>query len=355
MRIDEIDSNMKHHSADELGELEWYDVKKENTFDIYGLYDPRGQEVFKRMPTDVAKSVSEGVLSLHDMTAGGRIRFFTDSPVIAIIAETGPLGGFGNMSPIGSSSFDLYRKNEKGKFDMRGVFAPPFDLKDGYSAYVSGLERPAEYLIHFPSYQQVKSLFIGIEKGKTLAHGGKYRDIAPIVFLGSSITQGGCASRPGNGYVSVISRELNVDIVNLGFSGSCKGETEMAEYVSSLPASVFVCDYDHNAPDAEHLRKTHFPLYAHYRSKNPDTPIVFISKPDWVCDPFAAERREAVRSTFDRAVESGDKNVTFIDGEHLFDGDGYYDCTVDTCHPNDIGNRRMAKVIGGALKEILGI
>ncbi len=355
MRIEEIDKNMQYHSAEELGELEWYDIRKEEAFDIYGLYKPRSEKEFKRMPTEVAEKVNEGVLQFHGLTAGGRVRFGTDSSVIAVLAETDPNLPFGNMSPIATAAFDLYRTDKSGQLSYRGTFAPPYSITDSYSAYVGGLEYSTDYLIHFPTYQHIKSLYIGIERGKSLFKSRSYRSLAPIVFLGSSITQGGCASRAGNGFVNVISRTLDMDIVNLGFSGSCRGEPEMAEYVASLPASVFVCDYDHNAPNAEHLKATHYPLYRLYRDKNPDTPIVFISKPDWICDPNAAARREVIRETYRRAVEEGDSRVWIIDGEQLFAGERYADCTVDSCHPNDLGNDRMARVIGGVLKEILGI
>ena len=97
-------------------------------------------------------------------------------------------------------------------------------------------------MIHFPLYDNVDELWIGIEKNATLQEGGQYRSLAPVIYYGSSITQGGCASRPGNAYPAIISRQLNCDFRNLGFSGSSRGEQISAQYIAEQPMCVFVMD-----------------------------------------------------------------------------------------------------------------
>ena len=113
------------------------------------------------------------------------------------------------------------------------------------------------FTINFPLYQGVNSLYIGLKEGSVIKEAPEYETTAPFVYYGSSITQGGCASRPGSAYQNILSRHLQWDHINLGFSGSCKGEDEMAYYIASLDMSVFVYDYDHNAPTVEHLKNTH--------------------------------------------------------------------------------------------------
>ena len=104
-------------------------------------------------------------------------------------------------------------------------------------------------------YDSVDELLVGLQPGAVLQGGGSYRAAAPVAFYGSSITQGGCASRPGNSYQAVISRMLNCDYRNFGWSGSAHGELAMAQYIAQQPMSLFFLDYDHNSPSAEHLAR----------------------------------------------------------------------------------------------------
>ena len=127
----------------------------------------------------------------------------------------------------------------------------------------------------------------------------------------------------------------------------------MQKYLASLSPSVFVLDYDYNAGDVQGLLDTHYPLYEKIRNAHPTTPIIFISKPDFEYDAISADRREVIYNTYCKAKQSGDNLVWFIDGETLFGTHGRDDCTVDTCHPTDLGFSRMATVIYPVLKEAL--
>jgi hypothetical protein len=177
----------------------------------------------------------------------------------------------------------------------------------------------------------------------------------PIVFYGSSITQGGCASRPGNCYAHHVCRWLDAPMVNLGFSSNGLGQLEMAEYINSLDMSALVMDYDHNAPDFHHLEKTHERFFQAIRTAHPTLPVVFLSRPDF---DFEAElnirRRAVIRATYENAFRQGDRNVWFLDGERLFGTTDRDTCTVDTIHPNDLGFLRMAKCLHPVLVQALG-
>ena len=354
MRIEEIDKNLKIASSLDLPDVEWFNVREE-PFDIYGLPMPDPDDRFRRMPESVAKSINEGVLQLHDNTAGGRVRFSTDSPYVAINVVQENTGLMGHITRVGQSGLDLYISRKGEKFSFKGSFVPAANVTNGFETYVSFSEggMPTECEINMPNYDNVINLYVGIKKGSTLGKARGYKYKTPVLFLGSSITQGGCASRPGNAYINMISRDLDTDVVNLGFSGSCKGEFEMCDYIIKQDMSVFVYDYDHNAPTPEHLWKTHEPFFKRFREARPDVPVVFINKPDWINDPGAPERREAVYTTYKNALANGDKNVYFIEGNTLWGGENPNDCTVDSCHPNDLGFFRMAQKIGAVLKEIL--
>ncbi|NLA76961.1 MAG: hypothetical protein GX851_03895 [Clostridiales bacterium] len=335
-----------------IPDIVWFDVKAE-PFEIFGLYKPRSEGAFCRLDRTAAESVSEGVLSLYANTAGGRVRFSTDSPYIAIKARMPSITRFPHMPLSGTSGFDLYVRRNGGDTYIKTLM-PPLDMSGGYESAADVSGGLHAYTINFPLYNDVSALYIGLKRGCTLTFGEKYRSIKPVVFYGSSITQGACASRAGNAYESLISRRLDVDYINLGFSGNAKGEAEMARYISTLNMSAFVCDYDYNAPGVRHLQNTHGSFYEIFRQKNPDTPYIMISNPDFDFDVEQnLARREVIHESYMKACALGDKKVYFIDGEALFGTDFRDSCTVDALHPNDLGFYRMARVIGDVLESVL--
>lgn len=351
--ISKLDKNFKIATSIKEQDIIFYDVK-ENPFDVYGLYDYKSAGKFKRLPEEIAKATSEGVFALNYNTAGGRVRFKTNSKYVAIKAVMSSVENMPHMPLTGSSGFDLYINNN-GKSLYYKTFAPPADMKDGYESihyFESNEER--DLTINFPLYNVVDELYIGMQNSAKITGGDKYRIEKPVLYYGSSITQGGCASRPGNCYQSIISRNLDCDFINLGFSGNAKGEDVIVDYMSGLDVSVFVCDYDHNAPTVEHLNATHEKLYKKIRAKNEKLPIILISKPDFYNGlQSSILRRNVIHNTYINAINSGDKNVYYIDGEWLFKDEGRDSCTVDGCHPNDLGFYRMAQAIGYIIKTAI--
>ncbi len=357
MDISKIDKNFITSKNIPVDDVVWYDAAEE-PFTLYGGF--HNKKGYYRMPRDIAATVSDNIYHLNSHPAGIRVRFKTNSPYLAISVKWNGFSPMNHMAASGSSSFDLYRVENK-----LYKFAAPFIIPErdnaGYDAFkylhiVEGREHNKkemyDYVLNFPLYNPVKELHIGVKEGSKIEKGNTYSNSLPVVFYGSSITQGGCASRPGNCYQGFISRALDMDYVNLGFSGNCKAEDEMIEYLKSLKMSVFVCDYDHNAPTAKHLESTHYKLYETIRKEHPDLPYVMISRPDYK-ELWDRKRKEIILETFNRAVESGDKNVYFIDGSTLFDGDEKDACTVDGCHPNDLGFYRIAQGIIPTLKKIM--
>ncbi len=343
--IESIDKNFVVPSVTEEDDVVWYNIRK-NPFKIYGLYEPTAEGLFRRIPREVALNCEQGVRDLHVHTAGGRVRFKTDSPYLALKVFIPGVSGMSHMAYSGIAGFDLYEQR-KGEFLFRGRFGPGIKTETTeYGGKVTLRGGLCDLVLSFPLYNAVNEVYVGIKRGSVLEEGEEYKITEPIVFYGSSITQGGCASRPSTCYQPYISHRFNADFVNLGFSGSAKGEPAMAEYIASLNMSAFVLDYDYNAPTIEHLKKTHLPFYKAVRNANPDLPIVIISRPT----PSDRKRFEVVKATYDYAVANGDKKVKLIDGDTLFGGEFDY-CTVDGCHPNDFGFYKMGKVIGDALAE----
>lgn len=349
MKIWEIDKNFKLPGLEEDLKADIYNIK-ENQFCLLGLI---ADSVFRRMPEDIAVKTNEGVKELHTHTAGGRLRFITDSEFVSLKAVYPYITDFYHMPRTGSSGFDIYVNGI-----YYGIIASDSTVLENEFGGTRHLgEGVKEIIINFPLYNPVSELFLGLAEGAVFKKAPEFEIEKPIVFYGSSITQGGCVSRPGLSYPAHISRKLNLDYINLGFSGSCKAEEVMGEYLSELPMSVFVYDYDHNTPDIEHLKNTHERLFKQIREKNPTLPIIIISMPDikfWnQFNDIAIKRRDIIKKTYENAVNSGDKNVYFIDGETLWGEIDWDSCTMDRCHPNDIGHYRMAEKIAPIIKKAL--
>ena len=197
--------------------------------------------------------------------------------------------------------------------------------------------------MHFPLYSGVKELYIGVEEDTVVRPAPAFA-APPVVFYGSSITQGGCASKPGSAFPAMVGQMLGVDHVNLGFSGSCKGESAMADWLASLPMSAFVCGYDHNAPTLSHLQRTHLPLVQAVRATHPDIPIVLFGRPKASLTEEEQARRGVVEATC-AAV-----NGRFLPNEALIPAEITSWATVDGVHPNDLGFYHMAKAVAQALR-----
>lgn len=347
--ISEIDKNFKVRTSIEKDDISFYDIK-ESPFKIYGVFYENGK--FRRIPESVAKTVNDGVAGLHANTAGGRVRFVTDSSYVAIHAEMPFAGKMPHFAFTGSAGFDLYI-TENGKDRYFKSFIPPVNIEDGYESVIEfGNSDLKEITIDFPLYSDVSALYIGLENTAVIKEHTPYKNENPVVFYGSSITQGGCASRPGLSYESILSRRFDTDFINLGFSGSARGEDEIAGYIKNLNMSVFVYDYDHNAPTTEHLRKTHSKMFEIIRKSNPDLPVIMMSRPKFILTYEEKERFEIVEKTYLDAKNNGDKNVYLIEGKALMAEAGN-EGTVDDCHPNDLGFFSMAKAIEKVLEKIL--
>jgi hypothetical protein len=157
----------------------------------------------------------------------------------------------------------------------------------------------------------------------------------------------------------MLCRKVDAEQINLGFSGSGRGEIAVARAIAGLKLSAFVYDYDHNAPDPDHLKKTHEPFFRVIRDAQPDLPVIMMSCCDFRIRSMRAgaeaiaRRREIIRENWQKAVDAGDRNVYFIDGETLFGRKMHDACTVDGCHPNDLGFYRMYKHVLPVLKTAL--
>ena len=349
LSIWEIDKNMAVDKEINKQGLKFYSMDDE-PFVLYGGIKRGEDGRLYRLPKDVAERTSPGVLGLCANTAGGRIRFRTNSSKVAIIAKYFDITVMSHFAVTGSIGLDLYADDV-----FIGEFRTPESIPN--KAYESLLtikeeRRERDITIDLPLYSDLGELYIGIDEDATLSRPTPYKYEKPIVYSGSSVTQGGCASRPGTTYQAYLTRWLNWDHINLGFSGSAMAEESIVDYMASIEnMGVFVCDYDHNSPSADYLDKTHLPLYRKIREKNPDLPIIIFGRTTRDYDHEDELRRAVTERTYEIAIAEGDKNVYYVNPLDFFPivpEEG----TVDRIHPTDLGFYFMAKALQPTLEEI---
>ena len=347
-------------------DLVWYSVR-ELPFSVRGVFYSEEEGLFRRMPKDVADSVSDGVANLSKHTAGGRVRFATNSPYIAIRVEEPFEAPFAHMTMAGRFGFAIYANDT-----YAGTIMPSYkqliagDPSVGGNGTITfdGIKKPYvakdglyQAEIFMPLYCKIRNMYIGLQKDCVLEAPKAYKHEKPIVFYGSSITQGGCASKPGDDYIGRLCRMLDTDVLNLGFAGSARGEKAIADYVAAQDASVYVLDYDHNASQLQHLKDTHFALYETVRKAHPTAPIIMMTMP--TIDGYQGRdghwrRRDVIFETIDRAKALGDENIYIIDCYGCFGELERGECgTVDNTHPDSLGFLRMAEALLPVLKKVL--
>ena len=333
-----------------------YDARKE-PFHIYGLYKPQDAGVFRRMPTEIAEKVSKRVNLLHTNTAGARLRFVTDSPYIAVGAIYPPMefpsARTAAFAAAGAFSFDLYADGKYCRIlwpmelVQRGSVVS-FDIPDGqYASFCElGEKKLREITLNFPSFVNISEVYIGLQKGSVLEAAPKYVNEKPVVFYGSSITQGACASHPGSIYQNILSRKLNFDYLNLGFASGAKAEEEIIDYLCTLDMCMLVFDYDHNAKDIAYLEKTHLPALRKLRKAHPDIPFIVLSRPNR--DPSeeqAVARAKLIKENCRIIANEGTAPVHFVDGQAIFHSHDSEMMTIDGTHPTDLGFYCIAEVL----------
>ena len=353
-RIEDIDPNIKltdNTPAD-------YIIldPRETPFSIWGLC-PNEEGSYCRLPLALLPQCNEGVQELAWHLAGACVRFSTDSDGLAVLWELRGKGNMPHFAATGQSGMELFEETELGTRQIKTVI-PQMDngcgCKKNQSYFVPLPGGLRHYALYLPLYNGLNQFMLGFSPKARIEPGRTPRIEKPLVFYGSSITQGGCASKVGSCYSTILARRLDAAQINLGFSGSGRGEEHMARHIASLPMSAFILDYDHNAPSAEHLLATHERFYQIVREAQPTLPIILMSMPDFDRDPAGnAARRDIIVRTYARALEKGDRRVYYVDGQSLFGHTDRDMCTVDGCHPNDLGFLRMADRVEPILRQAL--
>lgn len=351
--ISRIDENFRTGNV-EGQTVEYRDALKK-PFSVEGFAWWKEGEPLYRIPKKTAAVPGlKTVAGLANHTAGGAIRFQTDSKFIALRYKLKDTTDMPHMTRSGACGFDVFISPPGSPDSYLKTVHPSREAISKYTREQAKIgqfqkRQMRQFTIWLPLYGGVESIEVGIEKDAKLQEPAPHKIKNPILFYGSSITQGACASRPANAYTTMLCRELDAEEINLGFSGNAKGEIDIAKDIASLSLAAFVYDYDYNAPTPEHLKKTHEPFFLEIRKRNPNLPIIILSR----CSNMTDQRRDIVKQTYLNAMARGDKNVRFIDGAELFGPTDKKYPTVDGCHPTDLGFYFMFQRILPTLKEAL--
>jgi len=338
---------------DEKKKINWYSAKQ-LTFEGQGFSETKAP--YDRLPAKEEKTVRKAVWGLSRHSAGMCVRFVTNATTLfARWTLTSPRLEMVHMPATGVSGLDLYVKTDAGKWHWVAIGRPSAQ-KNSVTLVKDMLAGTREFMVYLPLYNGVSMVEIGIPDTAEIATAAP-RKLKPIVFYGTSITHGACASRTGMCHPAIIGRRFDAPVINLGFSGNGRMEAEVAKLMAEIDASVYVIDCLPNISAATVTARIE-PLVKILREKHPTTPIVLVEDRNYAdafIIPAKKKRNEdsqaALKVVFDRLKKQGDKNLYYLEAEKLLNDDG--DGTVDSSHPNDYGFMQHADAFEELLKPIL--
>jgi len=339
-------------------ELHWH-LPYQEPFALAGFAWFAVDRRYRRLPRNPNYPLPPAVDMLANHTAGGQIRIQTDSSRLAVRVRLAGRSNMDHMPSTGQCGFDLYVGPPGAQRYLNTIRA---DCRRSTKYEYLLLQTPERamrnFTLNFPLYQGVKEVSIGLDADAQLAPPPPYAQPGRIVTYGTSITHGGCASRPGCAYTNILSRRLNQEFINLGFSGSGCGEPELAHVMAEIAdPACFILDYEANCQDIHLTLPTFVEIL---RGAHAETPILVVSR-----IPFAGEvvhadmlqrrlrNRDFQQNLVETQRQQGDAHIYFTDGANLL-GENADECTVDGVHPTDLGFMRMADALEPVLRGIVG-
>lgn len=336
---------------DEKKPILWYDAK---LLTIEGKGWTETEDYYDRLPAKAKGLVPQPVWGLSKDSAGMCLRFVTDAPTISARWKVrSDRLAMPHMPATGVSGLDLYvRMGDRWIWAGAGR---PVEQTTTATVLDSIPAGEHEYLLYLPLYNGTIALEIGIPADAKLINPAP-RKQRPICVYGTSIVQGGCASRPGMAHVAILGRMLDVPTINLGFSGNGRMEPALAELVAELDAGVYVLDCVPNM-SAEQVKERTIPFVLRLRELRPDTPIVMVEGVSHQNAVFIPEFRSgqneknaALRTAFEQLQAKGVKGLTYVPRAGLLGDDD--EGTVDGTHPTDLGFYRFAEKLVPVLRKV---
>lgn len=337
--------NIAWHNVEEFGVegREWVDAPRLRYYD--------------RFPSDAEHKVPPAVWSLSRDCAGMMGRFKSNASAVHVrYTLTKSNTAMPHMPGTGVSGVDLYARDEKNQWRWVNVIKPVDKQVNQVGPLSEGMKpQEREYAFYLPLYNGVEKVEIGVNEGATFE--GLAPRKKPIVFYGTSITHGACASRPGMCHPAILGRRFDLPTTNLGFSGNGKMDASVGEYLCKVDAAVFVIDCLPNM-DAKLVTERCIPLVKQLREAKPETPIVLVedrrNTNSWIHPERAAHHtanHAALKAAYEKLQAEGVKKLFYISGDALLGDDG--DGSTDGSHPSDLGFYRQSDVFEPVLREAL--
>ena len=332
--------------------MKFFSIKTKH---VQGILEPNSSRKyqFQRLPQKYRDHVRKEVWNLSENSAGVSLSFSSDTSNLLIRWTLKNHFKMHHMTDVGVSGFDLYqKKNNEWHFISTGI---PNDLKNETYLF-KGLQRELKhYRIHFPLYNTLTDLELGFDSNSRLKIITK--NSPSLIFYGTSITQGGCASRPGLAYTNIISRKLNKNCINLGFSGNGHLEISIAHILAKIDNAIFIIDCMWNIDEKIVVENTK-PFIDALRSKikNFKSSIIFheqylsnLNHPDKKFIKSVIKKNRALKKQIENEKNKGFKNLYFVEQDGCIDEDS--EATVDGVHFNDLGFERYSRHLINKLRD----
>ncbi len=343
--------------------MKFYNLKDAQFINLYGS-DALGESGYNRLfdnERQLIRPINPNVSYLATNCAGIMAKFITDSPQIVVKTILNGKHDMSHMPATGQCGVDLYVYDELLQ-DYVFHDVSKYPINESQYDYTIGhfeTKKIRRFILNLPLYMGAKDIQIGLDDDAKL-YGDVFKNNGRIVVYGTSITQGGCVSRPGMLYTNLLSRWLDTEFLNFGFSGSAFAEKEIATIIASRPnQKLLIIDIEANAGIDEKMKQNLPAFIDEYKKYHPNIPIIVVSRILFSMDLFNSKRKE-LREFYNRYLKKFVNNLnkiggkaTFLDGAKFFKGN-FTEYTVDGIHPNDLGSFAIAKAYYNTIKKILG-
>lgn len=329
-----------------------------SVFPLYGKISDHTNSLYERLPAELEGVSRDRVWYLGRNSAGLFIRFRSNSTSIHLRWKSLFNNSMNHMTDTGTKGLDLYAIHEG---DWRHVCSARPSGKENQCAVIRNMTPEyREYMLYLSLYDGVSSIEIGVDDGAVLEQPAVDRPSRekPVVMYGTSILQGGCANRPGMAHTNIISRRLDREVMNLGFSGNALLDMEIASLMASVEdPGVYVLDYVPNA-SAEAIDEVGEKFFRIIRDAHPDVPVIFIEDPVFTHSVFDMKileeitaKNAAQRKLYESLRDAGERRLYYISSEAMIGDDG--EATVDGIHFTDLGMVRYVDHVLPVIRKAL--